>query len=98
MALVDEIVHGKGVQEPCPDSAFLHVVSVLNIVAVSVPPVADDADVEYLLDGIPVVMESLQRDVLSVAHAASEPLFVDFLECDAVCAVNGVHQPYIPVE
>ena len=61
MALVDEVVHGEGVQEPCPDSAFLHVVSVLNIVAVSVPPVADDADVEYLLDGIPVVMESLQR-------------------------------------
>ena len=98
VTLVDEIVHGEGIQKPGPDSAFLHVVGVFDVVAIPVSSVADDADVEYLLDGISMVVESFQRQVQPVAHAVSEPLFVDFLESDAVCAVYGVHQPYIPGE
>ena len=60
MAFIDEVIHGKGVQQPGPHAALLHILSMLDVVKVSGPTVALDVDVEHLLDGILVVMEGFQ--------------------------------------
>lgn len=60
VAFVDEVVHGKGVQQPCPHAAPLHVFGMLDVVKVAALAVALDIDIEHLLDGVLVVVKGLQ--------------------------------------
>ena len=58
-----------------------------------------DVDVEHLLDGILVVVEGFQRQVLfRVVERRVQPPLVDLLERDPPGAVDRIDQPDIAVE
>lgn len=65
VAFVDEVIHGKGVQQPRPNPSTLHIFYVFDVVEVASPTVTADVDIEHLLDGVFVVVEGLQRQLFA---------------------------------
>lgn len=65
VALVDEVVHCKGVQQPCPHASLLHIFSVFNILYITALAITLDVNIEHLLDGICVVAESFHGKLLA---------------------------------
>ena len=61
--LVQQVVHGQGLQQSLPDTVALQVIGVGNIVSQN--SVALDLDPEGLQDGLPVVVESPLVQLLS---------------------------------
>ncbi len=57
MALIDKVIHRKGVHEPLAHASSLHIVRVLDVVEVASSFVAFDVYVEHLLDRLSVVVE-----------------------------------------
>lgn len=99
VTLVDEMVYGKGVQQPCPHATLFHILGMFDVVEVSSPPVAFDVDVEHLLDGVLVVVEGLQGQFLTgLVERRALPTLVDLFERNAPGAVDGIDQPDITVE
>ena len=98
VALIDEVVHRKGVEQPVADATALHVVGMFNVIAVTIFAAAADVDVEHLLDGGAPVVEGAAGQRLALAQARALPAFVDFFEGDAPLAVDRVDQPDVLVE
>ena len=65
VAFVDEVIHGKGVQQPRPNPSTLHILYVFDVVEVASPTVTADVDIEHLLDRVLMIVEGLQGQFLS---------------------------------
>ena len=65
VAFVDEVIHGKGVQQPRPNPSTLHILYVFDVVEIASPTVTADVDIEHLLDCVLMVVEGLQGQFLS---------------------------------
>ena len=100
VALVDKVIDGKGVEQPCANSALIHIVGIGNSVAPCAFVVLD-IDVEHILDGVLVTVERTFGIVVArLVVLRPHPVSVDFFERNAALtgSENIVHQPYITVK
>ena len=95
--LVQQVVHGQGLQQPLADAVALQVIGVGDVVPQR--PVALDLDSEGVQDGLPVVMEgALIKLFAGLVQWRILPKVAELLPGDVSVAVDGVNQPNIPVE
>ena len=98
MTLVDQVVYGKRVQQPVPYAPFFYIIGIFYVIAIAVPFVTFDIDVEYFFDGVPVMVECVESHIFAVAHSGVSPTLVDFFEGDSSGPVDGIDQPDVTVE
>lgn len=70
----------------------------VNVIPVTVLPVAVNVHVKDVLDGFLVIVERAQRQFLTVAQSAFLPKLADFLERKAFVSAKDIYQPDIAPE
>ena len=92
LTLVDNVIHGDGVEQPSHRIMMIAVGISINIIFVC-PSVTLDIDVEHLFDNIPHTDEGTSCDGIAVAETGVHPMFVNVLQGHSVMAQEGIRNP-----
>lgn len=90
MTFVNQIIYGKGVEQPIADATLRHIVGVFYIIAVAILFVALNIDFEHVFYGLPPVVEGAERQLASFTYGIAFPFLTDFLKGDSFGSINGI--------
>ena len=98
MAFIYEIIDSEGIEKPCPDTTFLNIIGIADIVIVSASFAALYINAENISYRLPVVVECLLWQIFTSAHFRALPPPVYLLESQPAGSENCIHEPDVSTE